>query len=172
MNRLTALTARTAGVTALLCSAALVGGLFIGRATKTTVNAPGTEHSSVDVGFVRDMMVHHDQAVVMAASELWRGESSSVRQEALDILLAQRGEYVQMAERLDGWGVASAEPDGKAMGWMGMSVKVEDMPGLATAVLMDRTQETEIAEMRRFGNLMGVEIPDPGVLMTMPDGSA
>ena len=58
------------------------------------------------------------------------------------------------------------------MGWMGMSVKVEDMPGLATAVLMDRTQETEIADMRRFGNLMGVEIPDPGVLMTMPDGTA
>ena len=56
----------------------------------------------MDVGFLRDMMVHHDQAVTMAASELWRGESSSVRQEALDNLLAQRGEYVQMAERLDG----------------------------------------------------------------------
>ena len=58
------------------------------------------------------------------------------------------------------------------MGWMGMSVKVENMPGLATAVLMDRTQETEITEMRRFGNLMGVEIPDPGALMSMPDGTA
>lgn len=82
----------------------------------------------MDVGFLRDMMVHHDQAVTMAASELWRGESSSVRQEALDNLLAQRGEYVQMAERLDSRGVASAEPGGKAMGCMGMSVKVEDMP--------------------------------------------
>lgn len=82
----------------------------------------------MDVGFLRDMMVHHDQAVTMAASELWRGESSLVRQEALDNLLAQRGEYVQMAERLDSRGVASAEPGGKAMGCMGMSVKVEDMP--------------------------------------------
>ena len=64
----------------------------------------------MDVGFLRDVMVHHDQAVTMAASELWRGE------------------YVQMAERLDSRGVASAEPGGKAMACMGMSVKVEDMP--------------------------------------------
>lgn len=210
-------TARLVAIAAVLCAVALIAGLFIGRATKTVTKAAGSEHSSVDVGFLRDMMVHHDQAVTIAATEMWNGESNSIRQEALDIILAQRGEYVQMAERLDGWGVDSADPDGKAMGWMGMSVNVDDMPGLATpaqieelrnargresdrlflelmirhhragaemasaaasnakndwviatAVLMARTQETEIAEMRRFGALDGIDIPDPGVLMDMP----
>ena len=219
--RTKASTARFVAAAALLCALALIAGLFIGRATKKAPSTAGNTHSSVDVGFLRDMMVHHDQAITMAGSELWRGESNSVRQEALDILLGQRGEYVQMGERLDGWGVASAAPDGKAMGWMGMSVKVADMPGLATpaqlaglqassgkksdelflelmirhhragaemasaaasnakndwviatAVLMARTQETEIAEMRRFGQLLGVDIPDPGVLMTMPHDTA
>ena len=122
-------TARLVAAVGMLCAVALVTGLFIGRATKKAPSTAGTIHSAVDVGFLRDMMVHHDQAITMAASELWRGESNSVRQEGLDILLGQRGEYVQMGERLDGWGVASAAPDGKAMGWMGMSVKVEDMPG-------------------------------------------
>ena len=217
----TSANARLVAAVALLCALALIAGLFIGRATKNAPSTAVSTHSSVDVGFLRDMMVHHDQAITMAASELWRGESNSVRQEALDILLGQRGEYVQMGERLDGWGVASAAPDGKAMGWMGMSVKVADMPGLATpaqlaglqassgkksdelflelmirhhragaemasaaasnakndwviatAVLMARTQETEIAEMRRFGQLLGVDIPDPGVLMTMPHDTA
>ena len=38
---------------------------------------------------------------------------------------------------------------------------------IATAVLMARTQQTEIAEMRRFGRLLGVAIPDPGTLTAM-----
>ena len=106
-------TARFVVIAALVVALALIAGLFIGRASKQVPSTAGNEHSSVDVGFLRDMMVHHDQAITMAASEMWRGESNSVRQEALDILLAQRGEYVQMGERLDAWGVASADPDGK-----------------------------------------------------------
>ncbi len=89
-----------------------------------------------DIGFLRDMMTHHEQAIELSLLELSNGVDPQVRQEASDILLAQRGEYVQMGDKLDAWGVDSVSADGKAMGWMGMPVASEKMPGLATPAQM------------------------------------
>jgi uncharacterized protein (DUF305 family) len=88
--------------------------------------------SAVDIGFLRDMMLHHEQAIELSLLELNRGDAPDVRQEAVDILLAQRGEYVQMGDQLDKWGVDPVNPDGTVMGWMGMSMPAASMPGLAT----------------------------------------
>ena len=86
---------------------------------------------SVDVGFYRDMTVHHDQAIQMAVIELSNGENSVVRSFAKEILIFQRWEMGRMYERLRGWGVTT-EPPTTAMAWMGMPVQTEAMPGLAT----------------------------------------
>jgi uncharacterized protein (DUF305 family) len=92
--------------------------------------------TAADIGFLRDMMSHHEQAMEMSLIEINHGEDSQVRQTAVDILLAQRGEYVQMSEKLDAWGIDSVASDGKSMAWMGMPIPTEQMPGLATPVQM------------------------------------
>jgi uncharacterized protein (DUF305 family) len=97
----------------------------------------GPKHNAVDVGFLRDMMDHHEQAIEMSVTALRRAQSSDVRQEALNIVLGQRGEYVQMLDRLRAYGVEVDQPDDMAMGWMGMApVPVNQMPGLATEAQM------------------------------------
>lgn len=99
--------------------------------------APSTD--SVDVGFYRDMTVHHDQAIQMAVIELSHGENSIVRSFAKEILIFQRWEMGRMYERLRGWGITT-EPPTTSMAWMGMPVETAAMPGLATSDQMRALQ--------------------------------
>jgi uncharacterized protein (DUF305 family) len=99
-----------------------------------TLDAP----NQTDIGFLRDMMTHHEQAIELSLIVLTRGTDPSVRQEAVDILLAQRGEHVQMGDRLERWGVDVESEDGTVMGWMGMAMPAEQMPGLASTAEVDK----------------------------------
>lgn len=103
-------------------------------------------HNEVDVGFLRDMMRHHEQAIEMSVLALRRATSGDVRQEALDIVLSQRGEYVQMRDRLRAYEVAPETEDGSVMGWMGMSMPAAEMPGLATPAQMDELRASSGVE--------------------------
>jgi uncharacterized protein (DUF305 family) len=119
---------------ALACALLLLGG-GIGSVAQRQLNSNQesvAEPSEVDIGFLRDMMLHHEQAIELSLLELNRGVTPDVRQEAVDILLAQRGEYVQMGDQLDEWGIDPVNPDGTVMDWMGMSMPAASMPGLAT----------------------------------------
>lgn len=89
---------------------------------------PGSD--SVDVGFARDMSVHHEQAVQMAALIYDRSEDDEIRSLAFDILTTQQGQIGIMSGWLDAWGHpwTSANP---RMEWMGMSVEGL-MPGMAS----------------------------------------
>jgi uncharacterized protein (DUF305 family) len=188
---------------------------FAGFGIGTWMNRDdGPAHNAVDVGFLRDMMLHHEQAIEMSVVAVRRATSADVRQEALNILIGQRGEYVLMLDRLRAYGVDPEDPNGQAMGWMGMAMPADQMPGLATAAQMRAlkdaqgtdldiefaklmivhhragaemaqfaldngrdiraigmasqmvtTQESEIAELRKFIRALGTEIPDPGPVM-------
>lgn len=85
---------------------------------------------SAEVGFARDMGLHHAQAVDMAQLLYDRTEDPEMRQLALDILLTQQGQIGQMQGWLTVWGypIARTEP---AMSWMGMPTSGL-MPGMAT----------------------------------------
>jgi uncharacterized protein (DUF305 family) len=118
-----------------------VATLLLGGGIGTTVQKARSERqatqsvaqpTNIDVGFLRDMMVHHEQALELSLIVMNRGIDSSVRQEAVDILLAQRGEYVQMGDQLDEWGVDALPENDTSMAWMGMAVPTAKMPGLAT----------------------------------------
>lgn len=104
--------------------------------------APGGD--SPEVGFARDMMMHHAQAVDMATLLRDRTEDPEMRQLALDIMLTQQAQIGQMQGWLSVWQypIASTDP---AMKWMGMS-GVEFMPGMAT--------QEQLSQLR---NLQGVE---------------
>lgn len=93
-------------------------------------HSSGPGEDSPDVGFARDMMAHHAQAVDMATLVRDRTEDPDMRQLALDILLTQQAQIGQMQGWLTAWGYPIARTD-PAMAWMGMPT-TGPMPGMAT----------------------------------------
>jgi uncharacterized protein (DUF305 family) len=86
---------------------------------------------SVDVGFLRDMIDHHDQAVYMAQITIAKpGIDPTVRAFAQEVMIDQRWEIGRMDAWLDDWGILRGDPDRRAMTWMGMDTTVPDMPGM------------------------------------------
>ncbi|WP_019546991.1 DUF305 domain-containing protein [Streptomyces sulphureus] len=111
---------RTAGPCLVL--AALLGALLL------TAGAPAAEREparaavpaedSADVGFARDMSVHHQQAVEMSFHLYRHGSSERLRTLAYDIAQAQATQRGMMLGWLDLWG-RSASPK-NPMAWMDM----------------------------------------------------
>lgn len=118
----------------------LLFGLFIGgiagyqlKATQT----PGAD--SADVGFARDMSIHHAQAVELAKLAYDRSEDEAIRLLAYDLLTVQQTQIGVMSGWLDAWGYPWTA-SGARMAWMGMPVRGL-MPGMAT--------DEEIARLRK-----------------------
>jgi len=86
--------------------------------------------SSVDVGFARDMSLHHEQAVQMASLIYDRSDNPEIRSLAYDILTTQQGQIGIMSGWLDAWGLPWTSA-GPRMAWMGMPTDGL-MPGMAT----------------------------------------
>ncbi len=103
--------------------------------------------NQVDVGFLQDMISHHEQAVEMSNIELADGAVPDVQAFAREILTFQAYEIGLMEGRLAHWGLGPADRPEMAMAWMDLPVPVDQMPGLAS--------EEEMARIRRAG---GTEI--------------
>lgn len=105
--------------------------------------APGED--SADVGFVRDMMIHHAQAVQMADIVRSRSESQDVQMLASNILLDQQAEIGQMRGWLQIWGLPATgtEPH---MAWMGHPTE-DRMPGMASPEQIDALQRASAEDM-------------------------
>lgn len=125
----------------LLTLVLIVGlvGFWLGSTTNTV-----PVDKSPEVGFARDMIFHHSNAVALALILRDRTEDEAMRVLAVDILLTQQNQIGQMQGWLDVWGVPVAAV-GPAMAWMGMSVDGL-MPGMATP-----------EEMKQLNELHGVE---------------
>ncbi len=138
---------------------ALIGaivGLAIGGGPRTVAAvAPG----SVDVGFARDMVVHHSQGVVMAHIAEGSSADREIRLMAYNIVYTQTSQVGEMLGWLDLWRTPRISSDAP-MAWMpgsemtGMSMAasasgstadpgadVPVMPGMATDAEMDRLQK-------------------------------
>jgi uncharacterized protein (DUF305 family) len=116
-----------------LAIAGLVGGLLLGRGTAAESAERVTD--PVSLGFVRDMGVHHAQAVRMSEIAHRRSADPKVNYLAFDILSTQQGQIGIMSGWLELWAQTpggSAEP----MAWMGHT---GPMPGMAT--------DDEVAEL-------------------------
>ena len=98
---------------------------------------------SVDAGFYLDMSAHHEQGVQLALMELARGSDPTVLGFAQEIVIFQQYELGIMSEQLRQWDLTVADREEQAMGWMGMPVAQEDMPGLASEEEIAAFQDTE-----------------------------
>jgi uncharacterized protein (DUF305 family) len=87
---------------------------------------------SADVGFLQDMLTHHDQALGVATLTVAYGEDPIVRSYAREVLTFQSYEIGVMTQMLAEWGFSRDERSDEAMAWMDMAVPVDQMPGLLT----------------------------------------
>lgn len=164
MNRVAPRVVAAALVAALLLAG---GGFLAGRLTSNTVPTPTTD--SAAAGFLRDMQVHHAQAVLMAMLIRDRTDDETIRTIAYDIATAQAGQAGQMYGLLDSWNLPQASPtpamqwtelptiDGSAGGGhdMGGDPSPASMPGMATTEQIDRLREaTGEDAVRLFLELM------------------
>lgn len=95
----------------LSLGALLVGGL-LGAVLMMSGQERSTPNNPADVTFLRDMSVHHAQAVEMSVILLKRGSDPSVKLLAQDIALTQQAQIGQMSGWLTAWNhpVAGKEP--------------------------------------------------------------
>jgi uncharacterized protein (DUF305 family) len=75
-------------------------------------------NDSADVGFARDMSIHHQQAVEMANIAYRRTQDPEIERIALDIATTQQFQIGMMTGWLDIWG-RSVSSDQPLMSWMG-----------------------------------------------------
>jgi uncharacterized protein (DUF305 family) len=125
-------------VLAGVCALALfVAGGAVAVVTGIGSSATGSlpADDSVDAGFARDMMAHHNQAVLMAGFVRDHTADPTIRLLAYDTETQQLTEVGLFKGWLDGWGLL-AESDHAAMSWMGtehMHMQSGNlMPGMAT----------------------------------------
>jgi uncharacterized protein (DUF305 family) len=119
-------------VSAIVAAAILGGGIgyFVGTADRRP--------NAVDVGFTRDMIDHHDQAVQMALAALAKPDiNRTVRTFATEVLIFQRWELGLLDARLERWGRTRGEPERTTMTWMSMPTPLATMPGMASTEQLD-----------------------------------
>lgn len=120
-------------IVAVLVAALVAGGL--GFSVGRRPDRPASD--SVAVGFLYDMVEHHDQALRMSNLVLMSGGSPEVAVFAREILRFQSFEIGAMRRQLEVWGY-SPEEERPAMAWMGHAVPPGAMPGMATDAELDR----------------------------------
>jgi uncharacterized protein (DUF305 family) len=130
------------GVLALMFLAGAVGFVLGSRDAETS--SPSAD--SADVGFLYDMTAHHRQALLIAQLQLTNGSDPVAMRWARDILRAQAYEIGLMEMRLGTFGHDPGDAPATAMGWMGMPMSVDAMPGLATQDELDALRTASGAE--------------------------
>lgn len=96
---------------------------------------------SADVGFARDMIQHHGQAVQLAELIRDRTDDPAIRTLALDISLTQQAQIGMMQGWLRLWGRRPTDI-GSTMAWMGHPTS-GPMPGMASNEDVDRLTELD-----------------------------
>ncbi len=91
------------------------------------------QHNDVDTGFLQDMRVHHEQAVLM--SIIYRNlpdTNPGLRSVAREIVRGQNIEIGRMIQLLRSFGETEINESDTAMVWMGMVSGIDSMPGMAS----------------------------------------
>ena len=136
--------------------AAAVAALLVGFAAALVVLRPPAPpgEGSPEVGFARDMIVHHSQAVEMSMIAWVNATHPGVRQLAYDIATLQQGQIGTMHQWLHEWGASPTHPDpDDAMAWMPEwmgDMAGYPMPGMASPEQMEELRNAEGLEADRL----------------------
>jgi len=160
-----ALTARS--ILAVLATALLVTVGYTVGASRSVPDRASV--SSVDVGFLRDMVVHHSQAVTLAMTIVGRATVPTVREMAGEIAKTQQREAGTMLGWLQQWN-QPASTTAPPMAWMthppATAARADPpMPGMATrrdvarlAVTRGRSADLQFCRLMLPHHLGGVHM--------------
>lgn len=123
--------------------------------------------SAIDVGFLQDMLDHHDQALEISNAYLDGNPDGAAAPYAREVIMFQEREIGWMEDWLAEEGYARGAPDREAMGWMGEPTPVAEMRGMQTPeriaeLAAARGAEADLAffEMMSEHHLGGVHMAD------------
>ena len=130
---------------------AIVAGLvFVAGARWAVADTTEEPYGNADIGFLQDMIDHHEQALVISQIYLDNNPDGTARSYAREVIVYQQREIERMEAWLDEAGVDRGAPGRTAMSWMGMPIAVEQMPGMQSA---GRLAELEAATGRQADRL-------------------
>src|SRR5688572_12897355 len=120
----------TQRVVGLVVAVALAAGAVGYAAGSRLDDVPSRD--SVDVGFLWDMLAHHEQAIVMSQYQIAQGVEPRVSHFAREIVQSQSYEIGLMEAYLERFRQPRERPDpDNAMAWMGHATSIDEMPGMA-----------------------------------------
>ncbi len=100
-------------------------------------DTPAEPFGNADIGFLQDMIDHHQQAILISNTYLTNNPEGGAAPYASEVIMFQELEVA----RMDGWleqaGFARGTPDRDAMAWMGTPTDVAAMPGMQSAAGID-----------------------------------
>jgi uncharacterized protein (DUF305 family) len=130
--------------------------------TKRTTEA---QPNAVDVGFLQDMIDHHDQAVTMAMDVIGRPSDPTTQSFAREVVIYQRWEIGVMDTLLASWGDGRGDVSRTVMEWMGMPSPLGAMPGMQSpealqqlTVLTGKDLDKAFFTMMRDHHLGGIHM--------------
>jgi uncharacterized protein (DUF305 family) len=118
-------------------------------------NDDDPDFGAVEVGFLQDMIDHHEQALTISNTLLEANPDGDAASYARDVILFQTRDIGRMETWLDDAGYTRGSPDRTAMVWMGEPTSVDEMPGLATPEqIQELAASTGAAADRMFFEMM------------------
>jgi len=114
--------------------AIIVVGLFAGAAIWALQgdDEPAAPMNAVDVGFLQDMLDHHEQALLISNTYIDGNPDGDAVPYAEEVVMFQTRDMGWMRDWLAEEGYAPGEPDRMAMQWMNEPVPVAEMTGMQT----------------------------------------
>ena len=111
-------------------AAAVVVVLFVTAARWATADDSVEPYGNADIGFLQDMIDHHQQALLIANTYLDANPGGDAAPYAREVVLFQEREITRMDTWLTEAGMPRGQPGRQAMTWMGMPTPIEQVPGM------------------------------------------
>jgi uncharacterized protein (DUF305 family) len=136
----------------LVLAAAVVAGLFAaaGIWALRGDEEPPAPMNAVDVGFLQDMLDHHDQALVISNLYLDHSPQGDAAPYAREVIMFQTRDIGWMEDWLAEEGYARGAADRTAMQWMDEPTPVAEMPGMQSPQRLAQLSEARGAEADRL----------------------
>jgi uncharacterized protein (DUF305 family) len=127
---------------------AVVTGLFAAAAIWAlgADDEPPAPMNAVDIGFLQDMLDHHDQALVISNLYLDNNADGDAAPYAREVVMFQTRDIGWMEDWLAEEGYSRGEPDRMAMVWMDEPTPVAEMRGMQTPERLSELSEARGAE--------------------------
>ena len=148
-------------------AAAIVLGFFAAAAlwALSGDDEPDPPMNAVDVGFLQDMIDHHEQALVISNTYLENNPDGDAAPYAHEVVMFQTRDLGWMHDWLAEEGYAVGDPDRMAMEWMNDPTPIAEMPGMQSQEQLDELAAATGAEADRLFFVMMSEHHLGGVHM-------